>query len=109
MCSGNTLVVYLFYTLSLGKLLRVKVKALASPVAPFEARRDFGRHRRIAGSTLEPVLPTHHGNIDGGQGNDLGYGKNAPDWLIRSQAPKGILSPKEKVQRLGGGGGFHAP
>ena len=37
-----------------------------------------------------------------GQGNDLGYGKNAEDWAIRSQAlnPSGTRA----VQRLDGGG-----
>jgi hypothetical protein len=61
------------------------------------------QHCRIAGKSLEPSLPTQHGNIAGGQGNDLGYGKNVKDWIIRSQAPKGI-HPMEKVQRLGGSG-----
>ena len=42
--------------------------------------------RQIAGKSLEPLLPPLHGNIAGvHQGNDLGYGKNAKDWTIRSQ------------------------
>ena len=67
------------------------------------ARDEVGLHHRIAGKSLEPPLPTWHGNIAKGQGNDLGYGKNVGDWAIRSQAPKGVL-PMEKVQRLSGGG-----
>ncbi len=40
----------------------------------------------IAGKSLEPLLPPLHGNIAAvHQGNDLGYGKNAKDWIIRSQ------------------------
>ena len=57
------------------------------------------------GNYLKLRLPTHHGNMDGGRGNDLGYGKNGDDtWLIRSQAPKGTTVSMEKVQRLSGGG-----
>jgi hypothetical protein len=45
------------------------------------------------GNYLKLRLPTHHGNMDGGRGNDLGYGKNGEDiWSIRSQAPKGTIS-----------------
>ena len=41
-----------------------------------------------------------------GQVNSLGYGNNAKDWIIRSQAPKGVCfqAPMEKVQRLSGSG-----
>jgi hypothetical protein len=48
------------------------------------------RDRRIAGTSLEPVLPSQGGNTLGGRGNDLGCGKNVQDWTIRSQAPKCI-------------------
>ena len=53
-------------------------------------RRGVWRHRRIAGTSLEPRLPSRRGNAVGGQGNDLGYGKNVWDWTIRSQAPTGV-------------------
>ena len=39
----------------------------------------------------------------GGLGNDQGYGKNVGDWVIRREAPKGLM-PMENPQRLGGGG-----
>ncbi len=54
------------------------------------------------------MLPTQRGNTVGGRGNDLGYGKNAKDWVIRSQAPKCSHGHTEKVQRLSGGGQVHA-
>ena len=38
------------------------------------------------------------------QGNDLGYGKNAKDWTIRSQVLRAHLKkPMDAVQRLDGG------
>lgn len=43
------------------------------------------QHRQNAGNPLEPVLPSMSGNTSCGQGNDLGYGKNVQDWVIRSQ------------------------
>ena len=37
------------------------------------------------------------------QGNDLGYGKNAKDWMIRSQVLRAALfMPMDAVQRLYG-------
>ena len=39
-----------------------------------------------------------------GQGNDLGYGKNARDWIIRSEAPHCSYRAMENVQRLSGCG-----
>ena len=71
------------------------------------------RHRRIAGTSLQPLLPSRRGNAAGGQGNDLGYGKNAWDWTIRSEAPKGsapliVILPSRsqnaRRQEAGGGG-----
>ena len=62
------------------------------------------QHHRIAGNSLELKLPSWRGNTASGQVNSLGYGKNAKDWVIRSQAPKGKRLPMEKVQRLGGSG-----
>ena len=79
--------------------LKVAVKAAASKR---EVLSRLRRHR-IAGTSLELFLPSWHGNIASGQGNDLGYGKNGRDWTIRSQAPKQIML-WEKVQRLSGGG-----
>ena len=67
-------------------------------------RAESRLHCRIAGKSLEPVLPSRRGNTAGGQVNSLGYGKNALDWIIRSQAPKGWKQPMEKVQRLSGSG-----
>ena len=40
-------------------------------------RASGWRHHRIAGTSLELKLPNSHGNMGCGQGNDLGYGKNA--------------------------------
>ena len=37
------------------------------------------------------------------QGNDLGYGKNAKDWIIRSQVLRIALKSMDAVQRLYGG------
>ena len=31
------------------------------------------------GKVLKPLLPSRNGNISGGRGNDLGYGKSAKD------------------------------
>ena len=61
-------------------------------------------HCRIAGTSLEPVLPNSVPKGLDGQVNSLGYGKNALDWIIRSQVPKGCKQPMEKVQRLSGSG-----
>ena len=44
------------------------------------------RDCQIAGSSLEPFATASawkHSSVH--QGNDLGYGKNAKDWIIRSQ------------------------
>ena len=63
------------------------------------------QHRRIAGTSLEPVLPSQHGNIAGGRGNDLGYGKNALG--LDNPQPSSYVpfaGHTEKVQRLGGDG-----
>ena len=49
----------------------MKVRASAPALLPLEAR-----HCQIAGKSLEPRLPSRRGNTVGGQGNDLGYGKN---------------------------------
>ena len=62
------------------------------------------QHYRIAGTALEPKLPSSVPKGLGGQVNSLGYGKNAWDWQIRSQAPTGWEQPMEKVQRLSGSG-----
>jgi len=69
----------------------VVVKATASPPILLMARDEVRLHHRIAGTSLEPSLPTWHGNIAKGRGNDLGYGENVEDWVIRSQAPKGVI------------------
>ena len=50
------------------------------------------------------MLPSWGGNTPSGQVNSLGYGNNALDWTIRSQAPKGPSVSMEKVQRLSGSG-----
>ena len=44
-------------------------------------------HCQIAGNSLEPLLPSlgMETYVAEHQGNDLGYGKNAKDWTIRSQ------------------------
>ncbi len=36
------------------------------------------------------------------QGNDLGYGKNAKDWIIRSQVLRMLITSMDAVQRLYG-------
>ena len=60
--------------------------------------------RLIAGKSLEPLLLPLHGNIAAAhQGNDLGYGKNAKDWTIRSQVLRVSLRSMDAVQRLYGG------
>jgi len=75
--------------LRLNWLAFVSVKALASrPPSPL-VRGNVWQHHRIAGTSLEPKLPSERGNTARGQVNCLGYGKNAWDWTIRSQAPTG--------------------
>lgn len=60
--------------------------------------------RPIAGKSLEPLLPPLHGNMAAvHQGNDLGYGKNAKDWIICSQVLRVSLRSMDAVQRLYGG------
>lgn len=66
-------------------------------------RAGHWQHCRIAGSSLQPSLPSQGGNTLGGQANSLGYGKNVRDWMIRSQASKQVMLWK-KVQRLSGSG-----
>jgi len=57
-----------------------------------------GQHYRIAGKTWELKLPSLGGNTLDGRGNDLGYGKNVWDWLIRSEAPKGSNAYGERSE-----------
>jgi len=39
------------------------------------------------GKFLKPLILTHRGNIDGGQGNDLGYSKNSKDVTMDNPQP----------------------
>ena len=43
-----------------------------------------------------------HGGVH--QGNDLGYGKNAKDWIIRSQVLRTFQRSMDAVHRLNGSG-----
>lgn len=64
------------------------------------------RHHQIAGSSLEPSLPSRGGNTLNGRVNSSGYGKNVKDWIIRSQVPNRIFNTGrwDAVQRLDVGG-----
>lgn len=46
------------------------------------------QHLQTAGTSLEPLLPRVQAKAVPGHGNTVGYGNNAMDWTIRSQAPK---------------------
>jgi hypothetical protein len=62
------------------------------------------QHFQIAGNSLELLLPSDEQNHHG-HGNTVGYGKNAKDWIIRSQASKHPMSwMMRKVQRVDGNG-----
>ncbi len=62
------------------------------------------QHSQIAGKPLQPLLPLYNGNIyRGTRLIAVPNGKNAKDWVIRSQAPK-VQCTMEKVQRLNGCG-----
>ena len=65
------------------------------------------QHHQIAGKPLKLDLPTAHGNIVRGRGNDLGYGKNDQDANNGQSAAKlltVLFVPMKKVQRLDGDG-----
>ena len=51
------------------------------------------RHRQIAGTPLELLLPSNHGNVAVAQ-RELRYGDNAKDWAISSQ----ILTLRPRMQ-----------
>jgi hypothetical protein len=70
----------------------VGMKVSASQTSSLLVRAGIWQHHRIAGSPLEPLLPSWGGNTLSGQVNSLGYGNNAKDWVIRSQAPKGLTA-----------------
>ena len=65
---------------------------------------EDSRDRQIAGSSLEPFLPPLPGNgVVVHQGNDLGYGNNGKDWIIRSQVLRTLhylMLSMDAVQRL---------
>lgn len=63
------------------------------------------QHHQIAGNSLEFLLPRLLSKEVTGHGNSVGYGNNARNWTIRSQAPNIQVSwIMEKVQRVDGGG-----
>lgn len=63
------------------------------------------RHLQTAGNSLEFLLPRLTSKGSTGRGNSVGYGNNARNWTIRSQAPKAPMSwVMEKVQRVDGDG-----
>ena len=63
------------------------------------------RHLQTAGNSLEFLLPRLASKDPTGHGNTVGYGNNARNWTIRSQAPKAPMSwATEKVQRVDGDG-----
>lgn len=63
------------------------------------------QHHQNAGNSLEFLLPRLQVKAVTGHGNTVGYGNNARNWTIRSQAPKIRLSwIMEKVQRVDDGG-----
>jgi hypothetical protein len=64
-------------SLKVNWLAFVSMKVLASRLGLSMARPKVRRHHRTAGTSLELKLPNQGGNTLGGQGNDLGYGKNA--------------------------------
>ncbi len=68
-------------------------------------KKQAKRHDQNAGSPLELHLPSIGGNTLYGQGNDLGYGKNDEDWVIRSQVLPCVcvarhIHSTDAVQRL---------
>jgi hypothetical protein len=50
----------------------VSMKVLASWPGLLLARPSVQQHHRIAGTSLEPLLPSWGGNTPSGQGNTLG-------------------------------------
>jgi len=58
------------------------------------------------GNTLKLVVPNADGNIQHGQGNDLGYGKNLRDVTMDNPqpSPKDKLLSMDAVHRLNGDG-----
>jgi hypothetical protein len=75
-------------------------------VGPFRYGKGMGylRDCQIAGSSLGAFATASawkHSSVH--QGNDLGYGKNAKDWIIRSQVLRVCqIKPMDAVQRLNG-------
>ncbi len=63
------------------------------------------QHHQIAGNSLQFLLPRLLSKEVTGHGNSVGYGNNARNWTIRSQAPNIQMSwIMEKVQRVDGDG-----
>lgn len=57
------------------------------------------------GDSLRTLTTKSDWKLSDGQVNDLGYGKNVKDWVIRSQVLK-VIKLMDAVHRLNGGGVF---
>ncbi len=88
-----------------GRLQECPRKGAASAGESALARPRSVQHCRIARSSLEPHLPSCASKDGSGQVNDLGYGNNGGDWIIRSECPTGIPVPMANVHRLSDSGG----
>jgi len=76
----------------------------------FASLKILRQHHQIAGISLKLLTTKSDGKPSDGQGNDLGYGKNVKDWIIRNQVLKVFFKyykkPMDAVHRLNVDGVF---
>ncbi len=84
-----------------GSLERRKRRLLVGPMRPATLSN--------CGESLKLQLPQPPERVGAHQGNDLGDGNNAGDWVTCSQILRALGESRDAVQRLNGGGSRGVP